>query len=209
MNAGRNKHSHPRAVGGGRSPRYEARRHARGGVRRYAPEWSDAAAAALLSHLEAESQGKVAAYVGNWLTRPDWQEKAVKVLKLSPADRDLTTKILAFYRARVRTEEGRLHSIAKVFLKPLRERKAYRGSLRQLVVEPAGDGPPSFHAWLSQDPTSERPGCAINYQNVRGLFIHMKWNYHPSPRGPCTPHKSIRSGWYISKHLGRSGISSS
>ena len=50
----RNRASGPRAVGGGRSPRYEQRRAARESRAKYAPEWSDAAAAAVLEQLEAE-----------------------------------------------------------------------------------------------------------------------------------------------------------
>ena len=45
----------PRALGGGRSERYESRRVARKAERAYAPSWSDAAAAAVLDQLHKES----------------------------------------------------------------------------------------------------------------------------------------------------------
>ena len=53
----RNAHSRPRSVGGGRSPRYEERRAAQHGGRSsssssYAPEWSDAAAIAVMQQLQ-------------------------------------------------------------------------------------------------------------------------------------------------------------
>ena len=48
----RNPHSAPRAVGGGRSPRYDKRAHRAGASKAYAPEWSDAAAAAVMAALQ-------------------------------------------------------------------------------------------------------------------------------------------------------------
>ena len=48
MPAGRNKRPSPRAVGGGRSPRYAERRAQRGTVGSRAPEWGDAAASEVL-----------------------------------------------------------------------------------------------------------------------------------------------------------------
>ena len=116
MGPGRNKHSQPRAVGGGRWPRYEERRKARGGVRRYAPEWSDAAAAALISRLHIESNGHVATYVGNWLTNPRLQDKTLTAARLSPADRELARRVIAFYVGRLSEEVGRGYAIVKAFL---------------------------------------------------------------------------------------------
>ena len=156
MVLGRNKHSQPRAVGGGRSPRYEERRKSRGGSRRYAPEWSDAAAAAIMRSLNAESKGRVANYVGNWLTSQVLQERTLAASRLSPADKDLARRVLAYYANRAVTEADRLRAVVKSFLKPLRERQAYREDIRQLVVEPAVTGPGSFHAWLSPRPDEER-----------------------------------------------------
>ena len=45
----------PRALGGGRSARYESRRAARKAERAYAPAWSDAAATVVLDELHAAS----------------------------------------------------------------------------------------------------------------------------------------------------------
>ena len=65
----RNPHSAPRAVGGGRSPRYSKRAHRAGVARLYAPEWSDAAAAAVMAALHEKSAGprKVSALCDTWL----------------------------------------------------------------------------------------------------------------------------------------------
>ena len=49
------KDKRPRALGGGRSARYESRREARNADRAYAPGWSDAAAAVVLEQLHAGS----------------------------------------------------------------------------------------------------------------------------------------------------------
>ena len=125
-------------------------------MRRYAPEWSDAAASALISRLHTESKGKISGYVGNWLTNPIMQDKTLTAARLSPADRDLARRILAFYSGRLQSEEGRHQAIVKAFLKPLRERRAYRGKPRQLVVAPATTGPRTFHVWLADDPSAER-----------------------------------------------------
>ena len=56
MEAVRALQSGPRRIGGGHSARYEARRAARGSARSYAPEWSDAAAAAVYKALEDASE---------------------------------------------------------------------------------------------------------------------------------------------------------
>ena len=57
MPASRNKRPSPRAVGGGRSPRYAERRAQRGTVNSRAPEWGDAAAAEVLRVLSEDCQG--------------------------------------------------------------------------------------------------------------------------------------------------------
>ena len=68
----RNPHSAPRAVGGGRSPRYDKRAHRAGASKAYAPEWSDAAAAAVMAALQDKSAGprKVSAMCDTWLCDP-------------------------------------------------------------------------------------------------------------------------------------------
>ena len=156
----RNKHSNPRAVGGGRSRRYDRRAHRKAGARSYAPEWSDAAAAAVLSALQAKSSGnrKVSQFCDTWLLTADTDASFVHELKLSPADRDVTTSILAVHAARARAgqQEGKLRAIVKAFLKPLRERKGARHEVGELEVEPADSGPATFHAWLSRHPHKER-----------------------------------------------------
>ena len=58
MPAGRNKRPSPRAVGGGRSPRYAERRAQRGTVVSRAPEWGDAAAAEVLRVLREDCRSR-------------------------------------------------------------------------------------------------------------------------------------------------------
>ena len=145
--------------GGGRSPRYEQRRAARESRVKYAPEWSDAAAAAVLEHLEAGKQSmSMSAFCTNWLTDPLKQAASIARLRLSPADRSLVSSILeiAHEKAVKATEEGRMPQMVKSFLKPLRERRSHRTSVTELVVRPAADGPPSFHSWLSAHPSVDR-----------------------------------------------------
>ena len=155
----RNRASGPRAVGGGRSPRYEQRRAARKSRVKYAPEWSDAAAAAVLEHLEAKKHDmSMSSFCSKWLTDPQEQAASVARLRLSPADRSLVASILeAAHEKAVKAQgEGRLPQMVKSFLKPLGERRSYRTKAGELVVIPAEAGPPSFHAWLSAHPRADR-----------------------------------------------------
>ena len=140
----RNKHSRPRAVGGGRSKKYEARRARRpagAGARAYAPEWSDAAAAAVMGELHKRSSGprKVSQYCDGWLPQADTDEGFLYGLKLSPADRDVTAGVLAVHAARARAcqNDTKLRAVVKTFLKPLRERKGARTAVTELEVIPA------------------------------------------------------------------------
>ena len=102
MDAGRTKHSAPRVVGGGRSPRYARRRAARGVVGAYAPEWSDAAVAAVLDALEKSSAGprKVSSYCDTWLANCGAHAAFIAGLKISPADRALAASVIAFSSAK-------------------------------------------------------------------------------------------------------------
>ena len=161
MDAGRTKHSAPRAVGGGRSPRYARRRVARGVVGVYAPEWSDAAAAAVLDALEKSSAGprKVSTYCDTWLANRGAHAAFVAGLKISPADRALATSVIAVSAAKAQGagSDGELRKVVKTFLKPLRERRAARTTAGELeVVSPASRGPRTFHAWLAKKPEKER-----------------------------------------------------
>ena len=159
----RNKASRPRAVGGGRSKLYEARRARRpagAAARAYAPEWSDAAAAAVLQALTAQSSGprKVSQFCDTWLPQADTDEAFMRALKLSPADHEVATAILAVHagRAQACTDTGKLRAVVKAFLKPLRERRGARTPVAALTVKVAATGPQTFHAWLSARPEKER-----------------------------------------------------
>ena len=103
----------PRRIGGGRSERYEERRT---GERQYSAEWSDAAAAAIMRSLNAESKGRVATYVGNWLTSKVMQERTLAASRLSPADKDLARRVLAYYADRAVTEADRLRAVVNEVL---------------------------------------------------------------------------------------------
>ena len=161
MDAGRTKCSAPRAVGGGRSPRYEQRRAERGVVGAYAPEWSDAAAAAVLGALQEKSAGprKVSAFCDTWLAESSTHAAFVAGLKISPADRLLATSVIGAAAAKAQNagSAGELRKVVKNFLKPLRERRAARTAAGTLVVvRPATAGPRTFHAWLARKPEKER-----------------------------------------------------
>ena len=156
----RNPHSAPRAVGGGRSPRYDARAHRASAARQYAPEWSDAAAAAVLQALHEKSAGprKVATMCDAWLPTAGAARGFVAALGLSPSDAALTREVLAFHaqKAQAATDEQALRAVVKAFLKPLRERKAARTVAGKLNVPAATAGPKTFHAWLSAKPGKDR-----------------------------------------------------
>ena len=86
-------------MGGGRLRRYDRRAHRKAGARSYAPEWSDAAAAAVLSALQVKSSGnrKLSLFCDTWLPTADTDAAFVQGLRLSPADRDVTSSILAVH----------------------------------------------------------------------------------------------------------------
>ena len=157
---GRNKYSNPRAVGGGRSRRYDGRAHRVGGARAYAPEWSDAAAAAVMQALQEQSAGprKIAQHCEAWLTAPAGHAAFTAKLRLSPADSALTRSILEFHckKAGAATDGAGLRATVKAFLKPLRERRAARTTAGELQVPAAAEGPQTFHAWLSVKPAKDR-----------------------------------------------------
>ena len=156
----RNKHSHPRAVGGGRSPRYERWKHRLGGARRYAPEWSDAAAAAMLDALHSKSAGprKIATFCGQWLLDSTAHAGFIRDLRLSPADAVLAATVVASHASKAQAAMGEkeLMAAVKTFLKPLRERKAARTAPVELQVPAAATGPATFHEWLSLKPAKDR-----------------------------------------------------
>ena len=157
------KEKKPRALGGGRSARYESRRAARKAERAYAPAWSDAAATVVLDELHAESAraGKqIVEYTKAVLTshtRAREFEEGVAG-RLNPTNRRLVGSILHAHvavAAKVRGAEAIKRRVIS-FLKPLRERRAARAEVTRLEVPHAAEGPATFHSWLAEDPTAER-----------------------------------------------------
>ena len=102
MPAGRNKRPSPRAVGGGRSPRYAERRAQRGTVGSRAPEWGDAAASEVLRVLSDDCLGaNLLGHCISWLPQAEGHAKFVRRLKLSPADREKASEILGWHSAKM------------------------------------------------------------------------------------------------------------
>ena len=140
MRGPRNKASEPRAVGGGRSPRYDGRRAARGATRGYASEWGDASAHAVLQQLKDESKAAgehLQQYTGWVLGASDRVHAFVSRLKaaLSPHDRDVAASIMLVHVQKVLAAGAanlgrRVHS----FLKPLRERRSARTPATELDI---------------------------------------------------------------------------
>ena len=160
----RNANSRPRAVGGGRSARYDERRGASGSQKQYASEWSDASAAVVLqqlqkvcnTHGDSMLSGTLKVLQSDELERSFLRELRGK---LSPHDEGIATEVLALHRERVRAagaEDKKLKALAKSFLKPLRERASARSKKKELKVKARSDGPATFHGWLATDPSKER-----------------------------------------------------
>ena len=151
----------PRRVGGGRSDRHDARNASQGYSRANAPEWSDAAAAAVLTALHscARDAGRgIVAQVKRVLSETEEAERMVKGLKLSEHDRSTARAVMQFHALKMGEQqaEGWQTKKARAFLKPLRERRATHVQPDELEVEFASEGPVSFHSWLSEKPETER-----------------------------------------------------
>ena len=109
----RNANSRPRAVGGGRSDRYNERRGARGSQKQYASEWSDASAAVVLqqlqkvcnTHGDSMLSGTLKVLQSDELERSFLRELRGK---LSPHDEGIATEVLALHRERVRAARTRV-----------------------------------------------------------------------------------------------------
>ena len=166
-------------MGGGRSDRYDEKHAARGGGRTYLPSWSDAAAAAVMEQLKLDALAKTGqqkvkkADVAEMLAAPGGGESLVTRAgkKLTPADRGLVHAIVTAVQQEVQQavqDGGNDKALSRVhsFLKPLRERKAARGEVGELVVPAAESGPVTFHVWLAEDPTTERQRDISNNKRI-------------------------------------------
>ena len=144
----------PRRVGGGRSDRHDARNVSQGRSCTYAPEWSDAAALAVLTALHscARAAGTgIVAQVKRVLGDDAEVERLAKGLKLSEHDRSTVRAIMRFHAVKLGEQqaEGWQTKKARAFLKPLRERRATHVQPEELDVEFASEGPVSFQRLLS------------------------------------------------------------
>ena len=151
----------PRRVGGGRSDRHDARNASQGRSCTYAPEWSDAAARAVLTalHMCARAAGTgIVAQVKRVLGDDAEVERLAKGLKLSEHDRVTARAIMRFHAVKLGEQqaEGWQTKRARAFLKPLRERRATHVQPEELEVEFTSEGPVSFHSWLAEKPETER-----------------------------------------------------
>ena len=99
------KGQRPRAIGGGRSGRYDERRASRGTRGSCAPAWSDAAARATLDelHNSGKAAGQIIVEHILWvLSARDRINKLVSRLKgaLGPHDREVATAIMREHMTR-------------------------------------------------------------------------------------------------------------
>jgi hypothetical protein len=165
----------PRSLTGGYSERYEERHAARGATRRYAPEWTAAAAGRLheLLKQDAEAQ-RLGLYLNTLMILLDGDRGRKLVAAgarnrgLSKPDERLALAQLAHYGQRAEEackgmdpEKTHVNDAAKAVLhslfKTLRSRsKLMAAVVRPLVVEPVTYGPRTFHGWLSAQPELER-----------------------------------------------------
>ena len=152
----------PRAIGGGRSARYERRRVAGKRQKQYAPEWSDAGSRVVLEALHAGASLRkvgITSETMQVLTGRDEREKFERSLKkrLSPTDQALVSAILKVHVKRLaHGSKDAMIKKSRAFLKPLRARAASRMVVRALEVTAAKSRVSSFTAWLARDPRKER-----------------------------------------------------
>ena len=159
----RSKHSAPRSMVGGRGPRYERRRTARGTEATLAPAWSDAAAAAVLTALHNRNGNRPSGLVRTVLAVLRDQTAIAAFVhelraRLSTADRELAQQVLQFHAGKVAACDSDATEKLKVraFLKPLRERRVLRVAIGVLEI-PAHEGPVrGLVDWISLDPRTDR-----------------------------------------------------
>ena len=100
----------PRKFAGSRSPRYEARRQARGVETVLAPSWSDAGAAAVLAglqHLSTEGSGGLLSAAQRMLQGSTSARKGfIRSLGLSAGERDNACAIVEIHAGRIKGLAG-------------------------------------------------------------------------------------------------------
>ena len=162
----RKAYATPRAVGGGRSLRYEEQHATRGYVRHYAPAWSDATAAKVLQCLESGAEAtnmSIATHTLQTLGDAGAVTRLIATAQkgLGPRDKDITSQILLAQHEKVARSlqeggEAAARKAAKAALKPMRERRAARTKMQPLSVGSVLGERGTFHQLLAKDPEAER-----------------------------------------------------
>ena len=171
----------PRKFGGGRSPRYDARREERGTTGACARSWSDAAAAAALQGLQDCSKSthrKITCVVGEVLSDAAERERFVQGLALSPFDKNNTRAVLETHASRwdAGASAQQHKQRAKALLKPLYERRTACGEMEALMLTRVTAGGGTFAKWLSRDPTADRlRDIARGARTLEGLARWPLW----------------------------------
>ena len=157
----------PRKIGGGRSDRYESRREERGVERQRTQEWSDAAASAALRALR-EAAVNAGKSLGRTLlllvkSRDGWQRWVHRTgTHLCEYDRALATTLLeekrAICSALIASGDGAKASrVLRSLKEVLRRRATACTRVTQMEVPTVTtETPPSFHSWLSSDPSKDK-----------------------------------------------------
>ena len=156
----------PRAISGGRSPRYEERRLSRETHRGYAAAWSDATASVCLEELHSASSSRGMQIVEFMLvvfadTTAMNAFAAQSGRRLDPGGRRVLKEIMETHRDRVHAYQasgdlaGAKAQIRR-FLKPLRARRAAGAAVGELKIGEGNAVATTFHVWLSKDPTLDR-----------------------------------------------------
>ena len=187
----RNAHSRPRSVGGGRSSRYEERRAAQrsSSSSSYAPEWSDAAAIAVMQQLQDGRRAageRISAHVRRLLRSRASVNAVVAATKLVAHDKDTARAIMQLYMDRLhRSDATSMQGKVDAFLKPLRERTRTRKAYK-LHVDGAAHGLKTFHSWLSKDWDQDRlRDIGRSKRITRGIHLVMGIK-KTGPQGPGT-----------------------
>ena len=153
----------PSRIAGGVSPEWERRRISKGEKRKYAPRWSDASAAAMSAHLDADRHALIPAqsqvdWVISLLGSEAARQKALKTIKvlLTSSDTEVLRWILSEYAKRFDREgvAGR-RQVALSFLQPLKVRRA-GAPVGVLKIEGSEENGGELKDWIARDLSKER-----------------------------------------------------
>ena len=147
----------PRKLGGGRSERYEERRGARCSRYANAPEWGDAAAAAVFKgiHGLCDSGVGITAAVQGLLSNSAERTAFVRALPVGPFGRANADEVMDWHAERYSEAENlkEQKQKARSFLGPLRKRAHTACATPGVLELPRMEcGERTFHEFLSADP---------------------------------------------------------